>query len=120
MTLDAAKSGFSTTIEALRLRTWLLGAGNQGMVIDQFTDEDFKFVVDDRADMHISSRDGCFYLGWFPEGRPGTKGAGWVLAVTGTATTPGYRVTFDTETPAQVVAAVVAEVIATSAPVRSR
>lgn len=89
------------------------------MVIDQFTDEDFKLVVDDRADMHINSRDGRFYLGWFPTGRPGTEADGWVIAVTGTAAIPGYRVTFDTETPAQVVAAVVAEVIATSAPLRS-
>ncbi|MFG2978850.1 DUF317 domain-containing protein [Streptomyces sp. NPDC048331] len=120
MALDAAKPGFSTTIEALRLRTWLLGTGHQGLVIDQFTDEDFKFVVDDRADMHISSRDGSFYLGWFPSGRPGTEDDGWVLAVTGTATVPGYRVVFDTETPAQVVAAAVAEVIASSVPVRSR
>uniref|UniRef100_A0AAU2K0C0 DUF317 domain-containing protein n=1 Tax=Streptomyces sp. NBC_00049 TaxID=2903617 RepID=A0AAU2K0C0_9ACTN len=119
MTVDTAKPGFSTTIEALRLRTWRLGPGQPAMVIDQFTDEDFKLVVDDRADMHINSRDGRFYLGWFPTGRPGTDGDGWVIAVTGTAAAPGYRVTFDTETPAQVVAAVVAEVIATSAPVRS-
>lgn len=119
MTLDIPKPGFSTTIEALRLRSWLLGPGQPAMVIDQFPDQDFKLVVDDRADMHINSRDGCFYLGWFPTGRPGTDGDGWVIAVTGTATVPGYRVTFDTATPAQVVAAVVAEVISTSAPVRS-
>ncbi|MFJ7589514.1 DUF317 domain-containing protein [Streptomyces sp. NPDC097617] len=119
MTVDTVKPGYSTTSEALRLRSWRLGPGQPAMVIDQFTDEDFVCVVDDRADMHISSRDGRLYLGWFPGGRPGSEGDGWVLAVTGTATVPGYRVIFDTETPARLVAAVVAEVIATSAPVRS-
>ncbi|GHD79316.1 DUF317 domain-containing protein [Streptomyces goshikiensis] len=119
MTVDTTQPGFSTTVEALRLRSWCLGPGQSARVIDQFTDKDFKLVVDDRADVHVNSRDGRFYLGWFPTGRPGTEDDGWVLAVTGTATTPGYRITFDTETPAQLVAAVVAEVIATSAPVRS-
>ncbi|WP_406186191.1 DUF317 domain-containing protein [Streptomyces sp. NBC_01006] len=119
MTVDIAKPGFATTIEALRLHTWRLGPGQPTMVIDQFTDEDFKLVVDDRADVHINSRDGRFYLGWFPTGRPGADGEGWVLAVTGTAAVPGYRISFDTETPAQFVAAVVAEVISTSRLVRS-
>lgn len=118
MTVDAAKPGFSTTVEALRLRTWQLGPGQPTSVIDQFTDEDFKLVVDDRADVHINSRDGRFYLGWFPTGRPGTDGEGWKLAVTGTANVPGYHVSFDVETPAEIVAAAVAQVLATSRPVR--
>jgi hypothetical protein len=119
LTVDTAKPGFSTTIEALRLRTWRLGPGQPTLVIDQFTDEDFKVVVDDRADLHINSRDGAFYLGWFPTGRPGADHEGWVIAVTGTAATPGYRISFDTETPSQIVAAAVAEVIGSSQPVRS-
>lgn len=116
MTVDIIQPGFSTTVEALRLRTWQLGPGQPTAVIDQFSDADFKLVVDDRADVHINSRDGRFYLGWFPNGRPGTDGEGWKLAVTGTAKVPGYHASFDTETPAHIVAAAVAAVIATSRP----
>ncbi|MCB5905892.1 DUF317 domain-containing protein [Streptomyces sp. SF28] len=115
MTVEVSTPGFSTTVEALRLHSWKLGPGQPTLVIDQFTDADFKLVVDDRADVHINSRDGRFYLGWFPSGRPGTDGEGWKLAVTGTADTPGYSVTFDTETPAEIAAAV-ARVLATSRP----
>jgi hypothetical protein len=114
MTVDVSPPGFSATVEALRLRSWQLGPGQPMAVTDQFSDADFKVVVDDRADVHISSRDGRFYLGWFPNGRPGTDGEGWKLAVTGTAQTPGYHVSFDTETPAQIVAAAVAAVLAGS------
>lgn len=117
MAVDAARPGFSTSVAALRLRTWLLGRGQPMDVVDLFTDADFKVVVDDRADVHIASRDGRFYLGWFPDGRPGTDGEGWKLAVTGTADVPGYAVSFDTETPADVVVAAVTRVLATSSPV---
>ncbi|MGW1771719.1 DUF317 domain-containing protein [Streptomyces sp. NPDC002104] len=106
--------GFSTTIEALRIRTWLLGRGHPTQIIDHFTADDFSLVVDDRADVHVASKDGRFYLGWFPEGRPGARDDGWVIAVTGTATVQGYRATFSTETPAAVVAAAVEAVLATS------
>ncbi|MFI1890259.1 DUF317 domain-containing protein [Streptomyces jumonjinensis] len=116
MTVDVAPPGFSTTVEALRLRTWQLGPGQPTAVINQFSDIDFKVVVDDRADVHINSKDGRFYLGWFPTGRPGTEGEGWKIAVTGTARVPGYHVSFDTETPAQIVAAAVAAVLAASRP----
>ncbi|MDF3292452.1 DUF317 domain-containing protein [Streptomyces silvisoli] len=116
MTVDVASPGFATTVEALRLRSWKLGPGQPGQVIDQFTDADFKLVVDDRADVHINSRDGRFYLGWFPMGRPGGDGEGWVIAVTGAAKVPGYRMSFDTETPAEIIAAAVAQVLATSRP----
>ncbi|MEU3602648.1 DUF317 domain-containing protein [Streptomyces sp. NPDC006798] len=116
MTVDVSPPGFSTTVEALRLRSWQLGPGQPSIVTDQFSDADFKVVVDDRADVHINSRDGRFYLGWFPNGRPGADGEGWKLAVTGTARVPGYQVSFDTETPAQVVAAAVAAVLAVSHP----
>ncbi|MFD4316399.1 MULTISPECIES: DUF317 domain-containing protein [Streptomyces] len=116
MTVDAARPGFSTTVAELRLRTWLLGRGQPMDVIDLFTDADFKVVVDDRADVHINSRDGRLYLGWFPDGRPGTDGEGWKLAVTGTADVPGYCVSFRKETPAAVVAAAVGSVLATSVP----
>jgi hypothetical protein len=109
-----ARPGFSTTVEAQRLRNWRLGAGQPTRVLDQFTDADFKVVVDDRGDVHINSRDGRFYLGWFPDGRPGPTGEGWKLAVTGTANAPGYDIAFDTQTPADIVAAAVATVIATS------
>ncbi|WP_435059100.1 DUF317 domain-containing protein [Streptomyces sp. bgisy060] len=117
MTVDAARPGFSTTLAELRLRTWLLGPGQPMDVIDLFTDADFKVVVDDRADVHINSRDGRLYLGWFPDGRPGTDGEGWKLAVTGTADADGYCISFHTETPAAVVAAAVGRVLTTSAPV---
>ncbi|MFE4664574.1 DUF317 domain-containing protein [Streptomyces sp. NPDC056716] len=116
MTADITQPGFSTTVEALRLRTWQLGPGQPMSVIDLFSETDFKVVVDDRADVHINSRDGSFYLGWFPDGRPGTDGEGWKIAVTGTAGVPGYDVSFDTQTPAQIVAASVAVILATSRP----
>ncbi|MER5758911.1 DUF317 domain-containing protein [Streptomyces sp. NPDC002082] len=116
MTVEVGRHGFSTSIEALRIRTWMLGRGQPSQVIDQFTAEDFHFVVDDRADMHIASKDGRLYLGWFPEGRPGRLDEGWRLAVTGTATLPGYSIGFDVETPAHVIASAVATVISTSGP----
>ncbi|MGW4345284.1 DUF317 domain-containing protein [Streptomyces sp. NPDC004690] len=108
--------GFSTTAEALRARAWQLGPGQPTEVTDLFSADDFHLIVDDRADVHVSSRDGRFYLGWFPAGRPGT-GEGWKIAVTGTATVPGYQISFDTETPAEIVAAAVARVLKTSRPV---
>ncbi|MFG2683536.1 DUF317 domain-containing protein [Streptomyces sp. NPDC048392] len=122
MALNVAQPEFATTVAALRLRTWKLGAGQPMDVIDQFTDADFTHIVDDRADVHVSSRDGRFYLGCFPDGRPGgadedwVTGEGWVIAVTGTAGMPGYRMAFGTDTPAEIVAAVVARVMATSRP----
>lgn len=116
VTVEVAQSGFATTVHALRLRSWKLGPGQPALVTDQFTDADFKLVVDDRADVHVNSMDGRFYLGWFPTGRPGTDGEGWVIAVTGTAKTRGYRMSFDIETPADIVAAAVAQVLATSQP----
>ncbi|MEV0577176.1 DUF317 domain-containing protein [Streptomyces sp. NPDC050392] len=114
MTVAPADPGFSTTIEALRLREWQLGPGQPALVTDQFSADEFHLIVDDRADVHVSSKDGRFYLGWFPGGRPGTDGEGWTIAVTGTATVPGYRLSFDTETPADIVAAAVARVLETS------
>jgi hypothetical protein len=84
--------------------------------MDQFNAEDFHLIVDDRADVHISSQDGRFYLGWFPQGRPGTPDEGWKLAITGTANVPGYGVSFDVGTPGDIVAAAVASVLATSRP----
>ncbi len=83
--------------------------------MDQFSADDLNVVVDDRADVHVNSKDGRFYLGLFPLGRPGTDGEGWKTAVTGTAKVRGYQVAFDTETPAEIVAAAaVARVLATS------
>ncbi|MEU9381319.1 DUF317 domain-containing protein [Streptomyces sp. NPDC048279] len=116
VTVEVAQPGFAATVEALRLRSWNLGPGQPTLVTDQFTDADFKLVVDDRADVHVNSKDGRFHLGWFPMGRPGTDGEGWVIAVTGTAKFRGYRMSFDTETPAAIVAAAVAQVLATSQP----
>ncbi|WP_405734997.1 DUF317 domain-containing protein [Streptomyces sp. NBC_01537] len=116
MTVDVTTAGFSTTVETLRLRTWQVGPGQPTLVTDQFSAEEFNLIVDDRADVHISSKDGRFYLGWFPLGRPGTDGEGWKLAVTGTAKVPGYQVSFDIETPADIVATTVARVLATSRP----
>ncbi|MEV7205298.1 MULTISPECIES: DUF317 domain-containing protein [unclassified Streptomyces] len=114
MTVAPAGPGFSTTVEALRLREWQLGPGQPTLVMDQFSAEDFHLIVDDRADVHVSSKDGRFYLGWFPHGRPGTDGEGWKIAVTGTAQVCGYHLSFDTETPADIVAATVARVLQTS------
>jgi hypothetical protein len=95
-----------------------LGPGQPTQVTDLFDAETFHLVVDDRANIHVSSAaDGRFYLGWYPTGRPGTNGEGWKIAVTGTATVPGYSVSFDTETPAEIVAATVARVLGTSRPV---
>ncbi|MEU6349204.1 DUF317 domain-containing protein [Streptomyces sp. NPDC047072] len=122
MSLDADQPGFSTTVAALRLHSWKLGAGQPMQVIDQFTEADFTHIVDDRADVHIGSRDGRFYLGYFPNGRPGgpdddrATDRGWVIAVTGTANVPGYRMSFGTETPAEIIAAVVAQILAASRP----
>ncbi|MFF1605596.1 DUF317 domain-containing protein [Streptomyces mirabilis] len=100
--------------EALRLREWQLGPGQPTLVLEQFSAEEFNLIVDDRADVHFSSKDGRFYLGWFPLGRPGTDGQGWKIADTGTATVRGYHLSFDTETPADIVAAAVARVLETS------
>ncbi|GGO97065.1 hypothetical protein GCM10012280_58000 [Wenjunlia tyrosinilytica] len=99
MTVASAGPGFSTTVEALRLREWQLGPGQPTLVMDQFSAEDFHLIVDDRADVHVSSKDGPFYLGWFPLGHPGTDGEEWKIAVTGTAQVRGYHLSFDTETP---------------------
>jgi hypothetical protein len=120
--LDATQPGFSTPVAALRLHSWKLGAGRPMQVIDQFTEADFTHIVDDRADVHIGSRDGRFYLGYFPNGRPGSTDEewvtdeGWVIAVTGTANVPGYRMSFGTKTPAEIVAAAMAQILATSQP----
>ncbi|MGI5423718.1 DUF317 domain-containing protein [Streptomyces sp. CA-179760] len=114
MTVAPLGPGFSTTVEALRLREWQLGPGQPTLVLDQFCTEDFHVVVDDRGDVHVGSKDGRFYLGWFPLGRPGTDGEGWKIAVTGTAKVRGYQMSFDTETPADIVAAAVARVLETS------
>lgn len=116
MTAAPVSPGFSTTIQALRLREWQLGPGQPTLVMDQFSADDFHVVVDDRADVHVSSKDGRFYLGWYPLGRPGTDGEGWKIAVTGTAKVPGYNISFHTQTPADVVAAAVARVLETSRP----
>ncbi|MFD9817446.1 DUF317 domain-containing protein [Streptomyces violascens] len=118
--VDAAAPGFATTVEALRIRSWKLGRGQPHQVADLFTDAGFKVVVDDRADVHINSRDGRFYLGWLPSGRPGgtdedwVTGEGWVIAVTGTAKVPGYRMSFGMEAPAEIISVVVAQILATS------
>lgn len=73
MALDAARPGFATTVAALRLRSWKLGAGQAMEVVDQFSEADFTHIVDDRADVHVSSHDGRFYLGYFPNGRPAAR-----------------------------------------------
>ncbi|MFE9173583.1 DUF317 domain-containing protein [Streptomyces kebangsaanensis] len=114
MTAAPPSPGFSTTVGALRLREWRLGPGQPTLVMDQFSADDFHLVVDDRADVHVNSKDGRFYLGWFPSGRPGTEGEGWKIAVTGTAEVRGYQMSFDTETPADIVAAAVTRVLETS------
>jgi len=120
--LDAARPGFANSVEALRLHSWKLGAGQAMEVIDQFSEANFTHIVDDRADVHISSRDGRFYLGYFPNGRPGgagedwVTGEGWVIAVTGTANVPGYRIAFSTDTPAEIVVDAVARILSTSRP----
>ncbi|MFJ5631925.1 DUF317 domain-containing protein [Streptomyces goshikiensis] len=62
----------------------------------------------------MSSADGRLYFGWFPDGRPGAGEEGWVLPVTGTVEVPGYRIVFDPQTPARLVAATVSDVLATA------
>ncbi|MFD4562243.1 DUF317 domain-containing protein [Streptomyces sp. NPDC058469] len=114
MAVAPAGPGFSTTVEALRLRKWQLGPGQPTLVMDQFSAEEFHLIVDDRGDVHVSSKDGRFYLGWSPIGRPGTDAEGWKIAVTGTAKVRGYQLSFDVETPADIVAAAVARVLETS------
>lgn len=116
VTVELSSAGFRTTTERLRLHDWLLGPGQATEVIDAFpaANGDFHFIVDDRADTHIASADGRFYLGHFPAGRPGAEREGWVLAVTGTARTPGYKIVFDPDTPARLVARTVSEVLATA------
>lgn len=119
MGAEIARPGFPTAVEAFRLRSWQLGPGEPTLVTDQFGTEDFTLIVDDRADVHISSKDGRFSVGWFPMGRPGTDREGWTLSVTGTAETPGYGISFDTETPAKIVAATVAKILGSSHPLRA-
>ena len=116
MTVEVSSAGFRTTTKRLRLHNWLLGPGQATDVIDTFpaANGDFHFVVDDRADTHIASADGRFYLGHFPQGRPGAEREGWVLAVTGTARTPGYKIVFEPDTPARLVAQTVSAVLATA------
>ena len=114
MTVAPVGPGFSTTVEALRLREWQLGPGQPTLVMDQFSAEEFHLIVDDRTDVHVSLKDGRFYHGWFPLGRPGTDGEGWKIAVTGTAAVRGYQLSFDIETPADIVAPAVARVLETS------
>ncbi|KNB53476.1 DUF317 domain-containing protein [Streptomyces caatingaensis] len=116
MTIETTTPGFRTTLAALRLREWPIGPGQATRVLAQFDAEDYHFVVDDRADVHVSSKDGRLYLGYFPEGRPGTDGEGWKIAVTGTADVPGWAASFEPETPAELIAAFVAAVISTSRP----
>ncbi|MFI9202200.1 DUF317 domain-containing protein [Streptomyces sp. NPDC053048] len=116
MTIKLPTPGFHTTIQALRLREWPLGPGNANNVLDQFHDTDYKFVVDDRADVHIASKDGRLYLGYFPDGRPGGQGEGWKIAVTGTEHVRGWTATFEPDTPAELVAAFVNAVISGSRP----
>ncbi|MFF3849580.1 DUF317 domain-containing protein [Streptomyces sp. NPDC002328] len=118
MTVAPVGSGFATTVEALRLHEWQLGPGQPTLVMDQFPAEDFHLIVDDRSDVHVSSKDGRFYLGWFPLGRPGTDGEGWKIAVSGTAKVRGYHLSFDIETPSDIVAAAVVPVLETSRRVR--
>ncbi|WP_329167211.1 DUF317 domain-containing protein [Streptomyces sp. NBC_01267] len=108
--------GFSTATDALKVHTWQLGPGQPTLVLDQFSAEDFHMVVDDRADVHVNSKDGRFYLGWFPLGRPGGDGEGWKIAVTGTTKVPGYSISFDAATPADIVAATVTCVLETAHP----
>ncbi|WP_380791269.1 DUF317 domain-containing protein [Streptomyces albidoflavus] len=114
MTATPPSPGFSTSVGALRLREWQLGPGQPTLVMDQFSAHDFNLVVDDRADVHVNSKDGRFYLGWFPLGRPGAEGEGWKIAVTGTAKVRGYQISFGTETPADIVAVAVARVLDTA------
>ncbi|MFE3387451.1 hypothetical protein ACFXMQ_20150 [Streptomyces anulatus] len=53
MTVAPASPGFSTTIEALRLREWQLGRGRPSLVTDQFSADDVHLIADDRADVHV-------------------------------------------------------------------
>lgn len=49
---------------------WQLGPGQPTLVMDQFSAEDFHMVVDDRADVHVNSKDGRFYPGCWPISSP--------------------------------------------------
>ncbi|WP_338932735.1 DUF317 domain-containing protein [Streptomyces netropsis] len=116
MAIEKTTPGFRTTLAALRLREWQIGPGQATRVLDQFDAAEYHFVVDDRADVHVSSEDGRLYLGYFPQGRPGTDSEGWKIAVTGTAETPGWAASFAPDTPAELIAVFVAAVISTSRP----
>ena len=114
MTVAPVGPGFSTTVEALLPREWQLGPGPPPRVMDQFSAEDFHLIVGDPADGHRSTKDRRGYLAWFPRGRPPPHREGWKIAVTGTAKVRGYQVSFDIETPADIVAAAVARVLESS------
>ncbi|CAM5325004.1 DUF317 domain-containing protein [Streptomyces abikoensis] len=116
MTIETTTPGFRTTLAALRLREWQIGLGQATRVLNQFDADEYHFVVDDRADVRVSSKDGRLYLGYFPEGRPGTDSEGWKIAITGTAEVPGWAASFEPDTPADLIAAFVAAVISTSRP----
>ncbi|GAA1159740.1 DUF317 domain-containing protein [Streptomyces hebeiensis] len=114
MTGAPVRSVFSTTIEALRLRGWQLGPGQPTLDTDQFSAEDFDLIVDDRADVDVSSMVGRFYLGWSPLDCPGSDDEGRENAVASTAEVGGYYLFFDTETSADIVAVAVARVLETA------
>lgn len=78
VTVQLPNAGFQTTIEKLRLHSWLLGPGQPTEVIDCFPEAngDFNLIVDDRADTHISSADGRLYLGWVSRRTARSRGGG--------------------------------------------
>ena len=67
--------------------------------------------VDDLPEPQVRE---VFAVTWFPLGRPGGDGEGWKIAVTGTTKVPGYSISFDAETPADIVAATVTRVLETA------
>lgn len=64
VTVAPMSPGFSTIAKALKVPDWQLGPGQPTLVMDQFAAEEFHMVVDDRADVHVNSKDGRFRLGW--------------------------------------------------------
>ncbi|AXU11721.1 hypothetical protein I3J09_02580 [Streptomyces clavuligerus] len=68
LTADLSPPGFSTTVEALRLRSRQLGPGQPMLVIDQFADADFKLLVDDAPMSTSTPVTGVCTSAGFPRG----------------------------------------------------
>ncbi|MER7701591.1 DUF317 domain-containing protein [Kitasatospora sp. NPDC097605] len=81
-------------------RSWLVGPGSPYAITDFLAARSWSWVIDPRGALHAASPDTRAYLGYAPDD-PNTDT--WTIAVSGTAHQPGWRGTFDRETPVELV-----------------